>query len=62
MIDLLIGFIGLGLIGGSIAKSLKKNIFNLHITAFDVNDAILRCGKSCYEYQLHSHRCGQCEN
>lgn len=36
-----IGFIGLGLIGGSIAKALKKNIDTLKITAYDVNDATL---------------------
>ncbi len=36
-----IGFIGLGLIGGSIAKSLKKNIEDLKITAYDVNETTL---------------------
>lgn len=36
-----IGFIGLGLIGGSIAKALKKNQPDLHITAYDVNKKTL---------------------
>ena len=32
-----IGFIGLGLIGGSIAKAFKKNIPGCYITAYDIN-------------------------
>jgi len=32
-----IGFIGLGLIGGSIAKALRANIDDLYITAYDIN-------------------------
>lgn len=32
-----IGFIGLGLIGGSIAKALRTHIDNLTITAYDIN-------------------------
>ena len=36
-----IGFIGLGLIGGSIAKSLKKKIPDIHIIAYDVNETTL---------------------
>lgn len=36
-----IGFIGLGLIGGSIAKALKKNTDNIRITAYDVNSQTL---------------------
>ena len=36
-----IGFIGLGLIGGSIAKALKENNHNIKITAFDINKASL---------------------
>lgn len=32
-----IGFIGFGLIGGSIAKALKENNFDYKITAFDIN-------------------------
>ena len=42
MKNLHIGFIGLGLIGGSIAKALKKNISEIHITAFDVNPETLK--------------------
>ncbi len=41
MSNLQIGFVGLGLIGGSIAKALKKNITDLTITAFDVNNETL---------------------
>ena len=36
-----IGFVGLGLIGGSIAKALRKNVEGLKITAYDVNAATL---------------------
>ena len=36
-----IGFIGFGLIGGSIAKALKENNENHTITAFDINKASL---------------------
>lgn len=32
-----IGFIGLGLIGGSIAKALKENTNDIHITVYDIN-------------------------
>jgi len=32
-----IGFIGLGLIGGSIAKALRANLEDLRITAYDIN-------------------------
>ena len=31
------GFIGLGLIGGSIAKALRANIPSIHMIAYDVN-------------------------
>lgn len=41
MNNLHIGFIGLGLIGGSIAKALKKNLQGLLITAYDVNETTL---------------------
>ena len=36
-----IGFIGLGLIGGSIAKALRANYQNLYISAYDVNKVSL---------------------
>lgn len=37
-----IGFIGLGLIGGSIAKALKAHVNDLHITAYDINKESLQ--------------------
>ncbi len=46
MKDLQIGFVGLGLIGGSIAKALKQNISNIKITAFDVNKDTLKAAVS----------------
>ncbi len=36
-----IGFIGLGLIGGSIARALRENIPEIKISAYDVNHATL---------------------
>jgi len=36
------GFIGLGLIGGSIAKALKSRIENVKIIAYDINEETLR--------------------
>ncbi len=36
-----IGFIGLGLIGGSIARALRENAPEVYITAYDVNAATL---------------------
>ncbi|MBR4085121.1 MAG: prephenate dehydrogenase [Lachnospiraceae bacterium] len=41
-----IGFIGLGLIGGSIAKAFKKNITDCHITAFDISPEALELAVS----------------
>lgn len=41
MAALHIGFIGLGLIGGSIARALRENISELYMTAYDVNAATL---------------------
>ena len=41
MAALHIGFIGLGLIGGSIARALRENILELYMTAYDVNAATL---------------------
>lgn len=46
MSNLHIGFIGLGLIGGSIAKALKKNVEGLKITAYDVNAETLELAVS----------------
>ena len=37
MRQLTCGFIGLGLIGGSIAKALKENIPGIQIVAFDTD-------------------------
>lgn len=36
-----VGFIGLGLIGGSIARALGENVSEIEITAYDVNNATL---------------------
>lgn len=41
MSDLTCGFIGLGLIGGSIAKALKANVTGVRIIAYDINDQTL---------------------
>lgn len=41
MSQLHIGFIGLGLIGGSIARALRKNQSEVTITAYDINSATL---------------------
>ena len=41
MSQLTCGFIGLGLIGGSIAKALKNNIQDVHIIAYDINKPTL---------------------
>lgn len=40
------GFIGLGLIGGSIAKALRQNIPDIHITVCDINPATLEAALS----------------
>ncbi len=37
-----VGFIGLGLIGGSIAKSIKANIKGVKITAYDIHEETLK--------------------
>ena len=37
------GFIGLGLIGGSIAKAIKKHNASIKIIAFDVNADSIAC-------------------
>lgn len=41
MARLHIGFIGLGLIGGSIARALRENISEIYMTAYDINGATL---------------------
>ena len=42
MSQLTCGFIGLGLIGGSIARALKQSVPNVRIIAYDVNDDALK--------------------
>lgn len=42
MARLHIGFIGLGLIGGSIARALRENRSEIYMTAYDVNAATLK--------------------
>lgn len=39
------GFIGLGLIGGSIARALKENLKNITIIAYDINADTLKLAK-----------------
>ncbi len=41
MARLHIGFIGLGLIGGSIARALRENISEIYMTAYDINGTAL---------------------
>lgn len=45
MSDLTCGFIGLGLIGGSIAKALKEHNHRIKIIAYDINPETLRLAK-----------------
>lgn len=45
MSDLTCGFIGLGLIGGSIARALKEHDHHIKIVAYDVNPDTLRLAK-----------------
>lgn len=45
MSQLTCGFIGLGLIGGSIAKALKASVPNIKIVAYDVNREALKRAK-----------------
>lgn len=45
MKSLTCGFIGLGLIGGSIAKALKENVQDVFIYAYDINQASLLLAK-----------------
>ena len=42
MSDLTCGFIGLGLIGGSIARALKEYNHRIRIVAYDINPGTLR--------------------
>lgn len=46
MSDLTCGFIGLGLIGGSIARALKEYDFHIRIIAYDINREALSLAKS----------------
>ncbi len=41
-----VGFVGFGLIGGSIAKSLKKHQLAKHIVAYDVSHSSLVMAKA----------------
>lgn len=59
MNNLHIGFVGLGLIGGSIAKALKKNIADLHITAFDVNESTLEAATKEGIVDVAAHKIDQ---
>lgn len=46
MSSLICGFVGLGLIGGSIARSLKESVPNIKIVAYDINrEALLLARK-----------------
>lgn len=45
MSDLTCGFIGLGLIGGSIARALKEHDHRIKIVAYDINPDTLRLAK-----------------
>ena len=45
MTELTCGFIGLGLIGGSIARALKEYNHQIKIVAYDVNPETLRLAK-----------------
>jgi len=45
MSDLTCGFIGLGLIGGSIARALKEHDHHIKIVAYDINPDTLRLAK-----------------
>lgn len=40
------GFIGLGLIGGSLAKAIRKSLPDAHITAYDINGSSLELAKA----------------
>jgi len=46
MADLNCGFIGLGLIGGSIARALKEYDFHINIIAYDTNREVLALAKA----------------
>lgn len=45
MTNLICGFIGLGLIGGSIARALREKLPNTKIIAYDINEETLKLAK-----------------
>ena len=55
MSSLTCGFIGLGLIGGSIAKALKENITGIRILAYDINEDALNAAYSDQVADLITH-------
>ncbi|MFR2605062.1 MAG: hypothetical protein ACLTAX_07330 [Waltera sp.] len=59
MSTLTFGFIGLGLIGGSIARAIRQNLPQSQIIAYDINADTLReaaqCG--CCQRDHHKDRC-----
>ena len=47
MSTLTFGFIGLGLIGGSIARAIRQNLSQSQIIAYDINADTLREAAQC---------------
>lgn len=47
MSTLTFGFIGLGLIGGSIARAIRQNLPHSQIIAYDINADTLREASQC---------------
>ena len=46
MRSLTCGFIGLGLIGGSIAKAIRHSVKDARLIAYDINEASLKLAAS----------------